>query len=150
MIKFLKHPGNLIIVGFVLFAVWMVYFSWKTSQVKFEMAVDGDYYQLEKDYDKKIEAESLANQFGNQFSFKKNGNKLTVQIPSELSSNLENGIIEFFCLSDSKSDTRQKLQKNSDGIYVFNRETVAPGHNYIVKISLNSSGKNYYKEFKLF
>lgn len=150
ILKLLKHPGNLIITGFIIFAVWMIYFSWKTSQVKFEMAVEGDYYQLEKDYNKKIEAKQNAESLGNAFNFKKDGNKLTLNIPAELSPNLSTGSVEFFCLSDSKFDTRQKLTKNKDGIYVFDRTIVAPGHNYIVKVSFNSYNKNYYKEFNLF
>lgn len=150
MIKFLKHPGNLIILGFIVFAVWMVYFSWKTSQVKFELAVEGDYYELEKDFDKRLAAENLAHQLGNTLNFKKDGDKLTLNIPSAISSIMDNGNIEFFCLSDSKSDTRQKLEKNEDGTYVFNRSVVAPGNNYIVKVFFSSSGKDYYKEFRMF
>lgn len=150
LIKFLTHPGNLIILGFVLFAVWMVYFSWKTSQVKFEMAVEGDYYQLEKDFDKRLVAEKRAAALGTNFNFKKDGNKLMLNMPVTVSSNLDAGTIEFFCLSDSKFDTRQSLTKNDNGTYFYERSVVAPGHNYIVKVSFNSEGKDYYKEFKMF
>lgn len=150
LIKFLSHPGNLIIVGFVIFAVWMVYFSWKTSQVKFEMAVEGDYYQLEKDFNKRLEAEKRAKDLGLDLNFKGSGNKVTLNIPADVSSNIDAGTIEFLCLADSKSDTRQKLGSSNSGTYLFERSVVAPGHNYIVKVSFSSSGKDYYKEFKLF
>lgn len=150
VIKFLKHPGNLIIIGFVVFAIWMVYFSWKTSQVKFEMAVEGDYYELEKDFNKRLKAEKLAEALGSEFNFKKDGNKLTLNMPKNISSTIETGTIEFFCLSDSKKDTRQKLQKNESGMFLFDRTVVAPGHNYIVKVFFSSAGKDYYKEFKMF
>lgn len=150
MYKFLKHPGNLIIIGFVLFAVWMVYFSWKTSQVKFEMAVEGDYYQLEKDFDKRLDAERNAEKLGKQLEFRKDGSKLTLILPASVSSKMDRGAIEFFCLSDSKSDSRQLLQRNTDGNYVYDRSEVAPGHNYIVKVSFSAAGKDYYREFKMF
>ncbi|MFA5619130.1 MAG: FixH family protein [Weeksellaceae bacterium] len=149
IIQFLKHPGNLILIGFGLFAAWMLYFSIKAMNIKFEMAVEGDYYQLEKEYDQVLESKRMANGLGYDFNFKHDGNKLTLNIPKEVSANINTGSIEFFCIPDSKKDRRKILAKSDDGVYVFNREEVAPGNNYIVKVSFNSHGKDYYKEFKL-
>ena len=149
MLKFLKHPGNLILIGFVIFATWMVYFSIKASQIPFDMAVEGDYFKLEKDFDNHIDAERNAKELGREFNFDTDGNKLTLYIPKELSSQLDNGFIEFFCLSDSKFDSKQILSRNNDGSYFFDRASVASGKNYIVKVTFSSNRKNYYKEFRM-
>lgn len=147
--KTLKHPGNLILIGFVVMALGLLSLVYMATRVKFEMAVEGDYYQQEVSYDKKLVAEHRAKELGDSFSFKTEGAKLSLNLPATLSTGMENGLAEFFCLSDAGKDTRQTLQKNPDGLYVFNKEKVAPGHNYIVKVSFSAKGKDYYKEFRL-
>lgn len=147
--KALKHPGNLIIIGFIVMALGLLSLVYMATRVKFDMAVEGDYYQQEVSYDKKLAAEHLAKELGDSFNFKAEGAKLSLNVPAALSAGIENGRAEFFCLSDAGKDTKQVLQKNSDGLYVFNKTAVAPGHNYIVKVSFSASGKEYYKEFRL-
>lgn len=149
MMKALKHPGNLILMGFVVMALGLLSLVYMATQVKFDMAVEGDYYQQEVTYNQKLEAEHTARELGDQFSFTAEGSKLNLSLPASLSAVMENGVAEFFCLSDARYDTRQVLQKNADGVYFFNKETVAPGHNYIVKVSFTAAGKAYYKEFRL-
>lgn len=147
--KALRHPGNLILIGFVVMALGLLSLVYMATRVKFDMAVEGDYYQQEVSYDKKLAAENTAKTLGDNFSFKAEGSKLSLNLPATISAGMENGSAEFFCLSDAGKDTRQALQKNADGLYVFNKETVAPGHNYIVKVSFSAQGKAYYKEFRL-
>lgn len=147
--KALKHPGNLILIGFVVMALGLLSLVYMATQVKFDMAVEGDYYQQEVSYDKQLAAEHTAKALGDSFSFKAEGSKLSLNLPARLTAGIENGRAEFFCLSDAGKDTKQTLQKNPDGLYVFNKETVAPGHNYIVKVSFSAAGKEYYKEFRL-
>ncbi|RYD99585.1 MAG: hypothetical protein EOP54_03675 [Sphingobacteriales bacterium] len=147
--KALRHPGNLILAGFVVMALGLLSLVYMATRVKFDMAVEGDYYQQEVNYDKKLAAEHTAKALGDNFSFKAEGSKLSLNLPAVLSAGIQNGWAEFFCLSDAGKDTKQALQKNADGLYVFNKETVAPGHNYIVKVSFSARGKDYYKEFRL-
>lgn len=147
--KALRHPGNLILAGFVVMALGLLSLVYMATQVKFDMAVEGDYYQQEVSYDKKLAAEHLAKELGDSLSFKTEGTKLSLTLPATLSAGIEKGRAEFFCLSDAGKDTKQVLQKNPDGLYVFNKEAVAPGHNYIVKVSFSAKGKDYYKEFRL-
>ncbi|HRP90598.1 MAG TPA: FixH family protein [Edaphocola sp.] len=149
MIKFFKNPGNVIISGFVFFALAMLFLVWKSMQVKFDMAVEGDYYQKEQSYNHQLEAQKNGEDLGVAFNFKTDGNKLTLHIPENLSNSLENGTVEFYCLSDSKNDTKQLIQKQPSGTFIFDRSTVAPGKNYIVKVLFSISGKDYYKEFKM-
>ncbi|HTO17305.1 MAG TPA: FixH family protein [Edaphocola sp.] len=147
--KFFKHPGNLIILGFVFFALSMLFLAYKSMQVKFDMAVEGDYYQKEAGFNHQLEAQKNGNDLGTSFNFKRDGNKLTLSLPNEMSNQLEQGTVEFYCLSDSKNDTKQLLKKQAIGTYIYDRATVAPGKNYIVKISFSASGQDYYKEFRL-
>ena len=102
MIKFFKNPGNVIISGFVFFALAMLFLVWKSMQVKFDMAVEGDYYQKEQSYNHQLEAQKNGEDLGVAFNFKTDGNKLTLHIPENLSNSLENGTVEFYCLSDQQ------------------------------------------------
>lgn len=147
--KALKHPGNLIIIGFVCCAIALLALVYATTKVHFDMAVEGDYYQQEVAYNEQLIAEQRAGEFGKTFNFSAQGNKLKLELPSKLSAQLEKGIIEFYCLSDSKKDTKQILSANEDGIYLFDRSNVATGKNYMVKVNFESQGKAYYKSFTM-
>lgn len=147
--KTLKHPGNLIIIGFVVMALGLLGLVYAATQVKFEMAVEGDYYQQEVNYNEQLTAENTARKLGESFSFLPEGKKFRLNIPSDLSSVLEHGKVSFFCLSAAEFDTEQGLVKNADGVYLFDRATVAPGHNYIVKVAFKAKGKDHYKEFRI-
>lgn len=147
--KALKHPGNLIIMGFVVLALGLLSLVYASTQVKFEMAVEGDYYQQEMAYNDQLKAEQSAMAFGKAIDFKPEGAKLTLLLPAALSSQIEQGKVSFFCLSASKFDTEQQLAMSADGMYLFDRATVAPGHNYLVKVAFKSNGKDYYREFKM-
>jgi hypothetical protein len=147
--KALKHPGNLIIIGFVCCAVALLSLVYATTKVNFDMAVEGDYYQQEVAYNQQLIAEKRASAFGTAFNFTATGNKLKLELPSDLSTNLSKGVVEFYCLSDSKKDTRQHLPASADGVYIFDRSNVAAGKNYLVKVNFESQGKTYYKSFSM-
>lgn len=147
--KALKHPGNLIIIGFVVMALGLLSLVYAATQVKFEMAVEGDYYQQEVNYNEQLAAENTARTLGESFSFSTEGKKLKLNIPGNLSGDMEHGKVSFFCLAGAEFDTEQVLHKNADGVYLFDRATVAPGHNYIVKVAFRSHGRDHYKEFSM-
>lgn len=147
--KFFKHSGNLIILGFILLAVGMVIFSLQAMYVKVDMAVEGDYYQEETKFDHQLQARQEAENLGKAFEFKNEDEKLTLKIPSHLAKQMENGKVEFFCLSDATFDTKKDIYKNENGKYYFSRKEVARGHNYIVKVSFHADGNDYYKEFRM-
>lgn len=147
--KFFKNGGNLIILGFVTCAVGMIFLAYKSMQVKFDMAVEGDYYYEELKFDDVLKAKQNANQLEDELSFNHSQEKLVLTIPHELSEHIEKGMIEFYCVSDSQNDTHQSIVKNNDGIYYFNRSKVAPGKNYLVKLSFTADGTEYYKEFTM-
>lgn len=147
--KALRHPGNLIIIGFVLAALTLLGLVFASFRIEYDMAVEGDYYQLEHDFNNQLAAERSGYALGKEFNFMAQDNKLTLSIPRNLSAQLDKGKVVFYCLSNSKEDTEHRLVKNADGTYLFDRSTVAPGHNYIVKVSFTAGGKDYYREFKM-
>ena len=149
IVKALKHPGNLIILGFITMALAMLTLVYKSTQVKFDLAVEGDYYKEEVAFNDQVVAQQNALAYGKELDFIPTGNKLTLRLPTELSSSLDKGTITFYCLPDSKLDKSIPLASNTDGIYLFDRKAVASGHNYIVKLKFTAKGTPYYKEFKL-
>lgn len=149
ILKALKHPGNLIILGFIIMALAMLTLVYKSTQVKFDLAVEGDYYKEEVAFNDQIVAQQNALDYGKELDFIPAGSKLTLHVPTELSSKIENGTITFYCLANSKLDKTMPLASNNDGLYLFDRKAVASGHNYIVKVKFIANGTPYYKEFKL-
>lgn len=147
--KFLKNTGNLLILGFVGCALAMLFLVYKSVNVHFDLAADGDYYYKELQFDDLLIAKHNADLLEGQFKFNHSQPKLVLSIPDSLSSHLEEGTIHFYCVSDSKNDTHQVIQKNETGEYYFNRATVAPGKNYVVKLSFKADNKEYYKEFTM-
>lgn len=149
MSKFFNNAGNWIMMGFVCAALGMLFLAYKAINVKFDMVVEGDYYQLETNYNDVLKAKSNAYKIGDLFSFKANGDQLTLKIPEHLSQDLTDGYIEFYCVSNSDHDHIQKLNKKANGTYLFNRSEIAKGNNYLVKVGFTSEEKQFYKEFKM-
>lgn len=149
MKQFFSNTGNLIILGFITAAVGMLFLAYKASTIKFDMVVKGDYYQLEVNYNDFLLAKNNGRQIGDDFNFKVNGDQLILNIPDEMSQNLTEGFIEFYCVSNSEHDYIQKLNEKSNGTYLFNRSEIAKGQNYLVKVSFKVDEKEFYKEFRM-
>lgn len=146
--KLLQNTGNIIILGFIITALSMIGLALKATQVKFDMATMGDYYQEEVLFNEQLLAKQAANELGNDFNFNVEGNKLTLKLPNYISKAITKGKVQFYCLSNSINDSQQGLDASSDGIYIFDKSKVAKGNNYIVKVSFSANGKDFYKEFK--
>ncbi|MCO5268057.1 MAG: FixH family protein [Brumimicrobium sp.] len=147
--KFFKNTGNLLILGFVLAALGMIYMAYVATTVKYEMAVEGDYYQEETKFNNVLEAKKNASYFGDDFRIEEKDSKVIIIIPALISESIEEGSVQFYCVSDKSKDSRRKLSQNDTGIYQFNRQEVASGHNYLVRVSFKSFNKEYYKEFQM-
>lgn len=127
----------------------MLFLAYKASTINFDLVVEGDYYRAETMFNDLLIAKGNAEALGDEFDLNVEGDKLTLVVPKNLSENLEEGSIEFYCVSDKTDDRYELLSKNNNGVYYFNRQTVAPGKNYLVKVGFKSEGKEYFKEFTM-
>lgn len=147
--KFFRNTGNVLILGFIACAMAMLFLVYKSMNVRFDMAADGDYYYAELKFDDLLKAKHHADLLGDALKFDHSQEKMVLMIPEEISQKIQEGNIQFYCVSDQTKDTQQTLQRNESGNYFFNRKVVAPGKNYRVKLSFKAEGKEYYKEFVL-
>lgn len=147
MLKKLLHPGNLVLIGFGGMVIFMSVLVYLCTQNSHDL-VSKDYYEQETNHSKIVAAQNNADAFADSFSVKEVGNKIQLQVPASLSSNLQQGKVVFFCLPDSRLDKTVELQKNNNGVY----EIDASGWqstSYKAQVSMVKEGKEYYKEMNL-
>jgi hypothetical protein len=146
----LLHSGNLIIAGFILAAVSMLYLAYLTTTVHFDLSTQGDYYTAETQVNDEIKAKKQSSLLGNDFLVKENEDGIIISLPPRISSKIQSGKVDFYCYSDSKNDKQAILEANAEGIFSFAKNEYMPGHNYNVKISFVADGIDYYKEVRIY
>lgn len=142
------HTGNIIIFGFILAALSMLFLVYKSTQVHFDMSTEGDYYAKEKEFNGQLVAQRNAIALGDDFIIDVRADSVHVHIPATLSQNINHGTITFYSYANSTNDKVFKMTPKADGHYAFAKKDVMVGYNYNVKVAFNSQGKSYYKESK--
>lgn len=143
-IRKLTHPGNILLTGFGALLIMMsvlVYFSVKQ---KIPM-VSQNYYEQELKYQDKLNAMNNTNGYDGQFRIQVNADQITLQLPSALSTSLQDGTAYFYCPFNEALDHKEALHASADGQYTFDQK-VLQAKRYILKISFTAAGKAYYKE----
>lgn len=144
------HTGNIIITGFVICALGMLFLAYKTTQVHFDLSTTEDPYSKEVEFNQKLLAQKNIQALGNTFSMKPDSVAVTIQIPSDISRKITEGTVEFYCYSNSKLDKTTAITSSQDGTYTFKRSEFMTGNNYNIKISFTAGGVEYYNEMKVF
>jgi hypothetical protein len=137
----LTHSGNLIIAGFFCMLLLMSFLVYMCMIQRTDM-VSKDYYQKELHFQENINAQVNAEPY--QFTVLANEESVEVIIPKELSAQMQDATVSFYCAADSREDKTVKLVPGNG---VFSISTKGwKKMKYIAKISLVSEGKTYYKE----
>ena len=138
------HPGNLILFGFLGMLVFISYLVYKSTQIDFQMTRK-DYYEEEFEYNGKMLAEKNALPFKDEFIITRGPDQLMISIPKQLSSNLQEGSINFYCPSDASQDKKIILESSADGHY-----SISTGDwkktSYRAQFNLFNTGRQYYIE----
>lgn len=145
----LFHSGNLIIIGFILCAASMLYLAYLTTTVNFDMSVTGDYYAIEKEVNEIHTAKRNSAALGKSFTIYEKDDTILISIPPRISSKITNGMVKFYCISDSNEDTNATIYSSPDGLYSFDKKKYMRGNNYKVKVTFEADGIKYYKEILL-
>ena len=136
--------GNRLLITFVVFGAGISYLVYRSMHTNFEL-VEKDYYKSELRYQDVIDGSNRANALNGTVSLQQADNGIILQMPGEMVNQVISGTILFYCDYDETRDRKFALQTNPDGSQVFEKGRVIPG-NYIVKVSWNTNGKNYYTE----
>lgn len=143
--KKLFHSGNVVLAGFGVMIVLMsvlVYLCTKNPAIM----VSKNYYEEELTYQDKIDATNNALSFDQSLTMEKGNGQVTITIPATINQQLIKASLAVYCLTDDKKDTKIDLSPNSEGVYTVDSHNWQQG-NYRLKLSMESGGKNYYKEF---
>lgn len=143
----LTHSGNILLIGFGGMLVMMSVLVYLAMKQDVSM-VSKNYYEQEMVYQQKLDAIHNTGRYETGFSIITKGEVLLVQVPPDLSQELTEGSIYFYCPSNDKMDYRETLPANDNGAYSFSR-ALLKGHGYLIKITLKAGGKDYYKELKI-
>lgn len=144
MKKIFLHGGNIVLVGFGCMVIFMSYLVYQCTQHPSSMISD-HYYEKEMLYQQTINASGNAASY--HFSATAKKDTLYVGIPQELAANLSSGSAYLYCASESAQDKQFTLTPGkSDYSFDIRSQKKKP---YILRLSLASGGKEYYKELTL-
>lgn len=133
--------GKWIVLSFVLFALFIGTLVWLCVREDISL-VSKDYYKEELEYQKQIERQQNTLQLQQQPNVKLINQSLEVEIAK-----IESGNLKLFCPSNSKMDREFNLSSsNSQTVDVSSLQK----GKYIVKLSWQSEGKEFYYEQEIF
>ena len=139
--------GNKLLVAFIAFAGMMSVLVYKALHTNFEL-VEKEYYKSELKYQEVIDGTKRANSLSNSVQFAQNGKAVTIQMPDEMRNAATKGKVWFYCAYNAAQDKQFDLQPDPTGLQAFPDNTIQPG-NYLVKVSWEKDGLNYYSERQL-
>ena len=142
-----SHSGNIILAGFGMMIIFMSYLVFICINQPAEM-VNDNYYENELKYQDNINAKVNGDVYVQSFSITKDGNKIKLSLPAELSSKFTKASVNFYCVADKSADIKMVLQNSSDGIYYLDASSWKK-LNFIAKISIVSGGKKYFHELTI-
>lgn len=148
MLQKIMHTGNIIIAAFVFFAIALLWLVFKANSIDVQYSVQGDYYARETEMNAHIQAQKEASALRSELNLLDKGDQVLLSVPPRLSRNLQEGRVEFYCVPSAAYDVIKELKANDGGAYYFDKAEVLKGKNYVVKVSLRSNNKEYYKEFE--
>ncbi len=131
----------IVYIVFVLLIAGLVYLA---TQQKFDLVSD-DYYEQELKYQDKLDANNNVVALNDKINFSLQGEKLIIELPSDLHTSNISGKLNCYYKADSKNDLSFDFEPDENGKQVWERNKFVQGF-YILKLSFNDGIKNYYVE----
>jgi len=136
--------GHKLIFVFMVFGSGMSYLVYRCVKTNNEL-VSKEYYKDELVYQQVIDDAARAAKLSEQINLVQDDAAVTIRFPREMKNAAVKGYAWFYCAADAHKDRRIALAVDENGIQHTGERSILPGH-YIVKISWNSNGKDYYSE----
>lgn len=141
------HPGNILLAGFGLLLVLMAALVYASIKQDIPM-VSKHYYEMELQYQDRINAAANAADYSDQFRVSQTEQQVSLQLPTVLAAGMQSGSAYFYSPANDRLDKTLALSPSNNGLYSFNKADL-PGKSYRLKVSLTSGGKEFYKEFNI-
>ena len=136
--------GKGIAIVYIVFVLLIAGLVYLTTQQKFDLVSD-DYYEQELKYQDKLDANNNVVALNDKINFSLQGEKLTIELPSDLHTSNISGRLNCYYKADSKHDLSFDFKPDENGKQVWERNKFNQGF-YIMKLSFNDGIKNYYVE----
>jgi len=133
----------ILFLGFVTIVVSLVVGSMRqTTEL-----VSEDYYKQELAYQNVLDAAKNQATLTAPVEYTINNHQLELQFPEQFKHTKLEGVVTFYAAANSSWDKKMNIQSNT-GATSIDITTLQPTQ-YIMKISWNADGKNYYQENKI-
>jgi len=136
--------GHKITIVFVVFAAFILFLVYKTTQSHFDL-VSKDYYKDELAYQQVIDGTNLANKLSGGILVQQQKEQISIQFPQEMKQKKAEGTLFFYCSSDSRKDRKIAVNLSEEAIQLIPAKDILPG-NYILKINWKTDNQDYYNE----
>ena len=138
--------GHKILMVYLVFVGGILLLVFKSSQQKFDL-VQQDYYGAELKYQEVINATKHASELGIDLGLVVRGSFLHITLPPIFQQSETKGEVHLYCIADEKGDLKKNFKSNNRE---FDLEllTTMKG-NYIVKLTVQNKGVDYFFEKKI-
>ncbi|HVS96890.1 MAG TPA: FixH family protein [Puia sp.] len=140
--------GNRLIFVFLVFGGGISYMVYRCMQTPVDL-VSARYYSDELAYQRVIDGTRRANLLSGKVQLTQTGAGVRVRLPVEMKDKPVKGTIQFYCPYDATRDRDVVLRPDADGVQDIRGEVLAPGR-YVVKVSWESGGADYFNEQPFF
>lgn len=136
--------GNKLILIFVAFGAMMSYLVYRCMKVPVNL-VSKEYYREEIAFQEVIDSRKNTNALSGGVQLTEQASTVNLTLPVEMKHKRTEGKIQFYCPANAGYDRQFDLQTDSAAFQALSKEALMPG-NYVVKISWQAEGTNYYSE----
>lgn len=140
--------GYGIIIGFVLFAAYILYFVFSSYNHSIDLVAE-DYYAQEVAYQDRITGIQNASAVSDDIGVQCTRTEVVVTFPEEWKNAITAGTVHFFRPSDVNRDVIVPLELDEQSALHVTGEKFQAGR-YEVQISWQADGKSYYVKKDLF
>lgn len=140
--------GTGIVLAFVAFISFIVFFVVKmhtTTQANHELVTE-DYYKVELNYQKEIDAQKNAKSLSEEIQFKKTTEGLLLTFPEEINEKTE-GVISLYRPSNKHLDFTLPLRISNSYLLIPDKSLL--GGRWDIKVSWEENGKDYLHKEKI-
>ena len=140
--------GNKLILVFLVFGAGISYMVYRCMQTPVDL-VSTRYYSDELAYQRVIDGTRRANALSGKVQLTQAGAGIRLRLPAEMKGKPVRGSVQFYCPNDATRDRDILLRPDAGGVQDIPAGELAPGR-YVVKVSWESGGADYFNEQPFF
>ncbi len=139
--------GYKIAILYLAFVAGMLFLVFKANGEKYDLVTE-EYYEESLTYQNVVDQKSNVAQLSAPLEIGHTVDAVTVKLPSEFQGRKSTGELYLYRASDATRDIRVPIATEGTDIRVALPKPVSGA--YVVKLSWQSNGRNYFEEQKIF